>query len=308
MNILDLSDDIWDYLFRRGYLKIEDMVKLSRVCKILYGISHNVKLFNYPTIDPFNQGQIPTTLNKKCVQGWNNVAFIRCFPTPTYGVTPNHHYIFHTWDECHNVYFHLFSTKWINFNEVIKKYENRVYYYACTFDKVPDYVNIPYLKLAGKPKPIIFGRNVRKVSIGFSDIQDISSYKNLREMTIIFCDLIDLKSLRESKIQKLIIEDSDIQSLEGVQGIKNIVIQGRNRVRDYSPVSKTPYLSILFGNIRHVEFVKETIELNISDCPNFIDISYLTQVPSLKKLTAKSCERVVGFSELRDAGVEVIRN
>ena len=127
-------------------------------------------------------------------------------------------------------------------------------------------------------------------------------------MTIIFCDLVDLKYLRESKIQKLIIEDSDIQSLEGVQGIKNIVIQGRNRVRDYSPVSKTPYLSILFGNIRHVEFVKETIELNISDCPNFIDISYLTQVPSLKKLTAKSCERVVGFSELRDAWVEVIRN
>lgn len=310
INILDLPDNIWDYLFRQGYLKIMHLVILSKVCTDLYYISHKISVFKYPDIDPFDfdSDQPVRTLKKVCVKAWNNVAFIRYFPSPSYGVQPNYHYIFHTWSDCPNVYFHLFSTKWINFDQIIKKFENRIYFYSSSFNKFPGSCNIPYLKLFGniESKYLSFGSLSRKVSIGFSDIEDLSPFRNLKELIIKFSSNLDLETLRKSKLQKLELQECNIQSIEGVQGIKTIVITGNNRIEDFSPVSKTPYLSILRNsNLRNLDFVKQIKELDISGCSNILDVSYLTQIDGFKKLTAKSCRWAIGFEELRLDGIEV---
>lgn len=307
-NILDLPDEIWIYLFHQKFLKIEHMVRLSEVCKKTYNICHNIKLFNYPKFDPFDQDQEKhiCLLKKDFVKAWNNVAFIRYFPTPTYGVQPNYHYIFHTWNDCPNVYFHLFSTKWIDFEQSVKKLKNRIYFYSCRFDKLTKDCNIPYLKLTGRYIETKLGGGVKKVSIGFSDIQDLSLVRNLREVIIKFCNNIDLKTLEGSKIRKLEISNCDIQNLEGVEGVQNLVIEGRTRIQDYSPISKIPYLSILSSNIGNLDFVEQVKELDISESSRFIDVSILVKVDSLRKITVKKCLSINGLSELRQRGVEVI--
>lgn len=308
--LLDLPDDIWEYFFHQGYLKLGDMVKLSQVCSELYQISHGISTFSSLNIDPFcGDQQRVISLKMVFVKAWRNIAFLRYFPTPIYGVKPNFHYIFHTWNDSPNVYFHLFSTRWINFDEIVKKYPSRVYHYSCKFDEYSEHYNIPYLKLCGNVKSEKFNLNwgVKKVSIGFSDIRDLSPFRNLRELIIRLSSDIDIETLKGSRLKKLELRDCDINSLEGVQGIRTVIIDGKSRIKDFSPVSKTPYLTILGNkNLRHLEFVKQVRELDISSCSNILDVSYLTQVSGLRKLTAKHCNWAVGFGELRKTGIEVI--
>ena len=154
---------------------------------------------------------------------------------------------------------------------------------------------------------IVLNKGVKKVSISFSDIKDLTPFRNLRELIIKIAASIDLETLRGSRLRKLELRDCYIRSIEGVQGIKTVIIAGQNEIKDFSPVSKIEYLSILGNrNLRHLEFVREVKELDISASSNMLDVSYLTQVPSLKKLTAKCCNWSIGFGELREHGIEVI--
>jgi len=309
MKLTEIPDDIWSYIFRKNFLGIEDLKTLSEVCTHLYKIAHQIQTFKYFTHNPFDppSEMILSPFKKVCVKAWNNVASMRYIPTPDM-IKPDFHYIFHTWSDCPNVYFHLFSTKWTNFENIIEKLNDRIYCYHCPGELIPNNISIPYFSFSGKiSKNFNVGKKVKIISIGFSNIRDLTMFKNLKELIIKFSNDIDLCTLKGSKLDKIDISDCDITSINGIEGIKNVIISGRNRVTDMSPVSRTPFLTLHNSYIHDLDFIKEVVNLDISESVNITDVFHLLDVRTLKRVTAWRCRWMVGFSELREKGVEVIR-
>ena len=317
IDLLDLPLEIWHYLFNEKFLSLEELRTLSGVCAQLYYTAHQITTFSKPISNPFSHDtKMIEPIKKVCVKAWGNVAFIKYVPTPEI-IKPDFHYIFHTWSDCPNVYFHLFSTRFANFENIIDQFGKRIHYYHCPSKAIPKVIDIPYFSFSGVLfRPLELTRRVKIVRISFSDIINLRSLSNLRELTINISPNIDLSTLSSAEgrgrvekggIQKISILDCNITSLEGVQGIREVVIHGRNRVTDFNPISKTPILSLVSTNIENLDFIKSVEELDISESLNLVDVYCLQEVPSLRKVTAWRTKWIDGFLELIEQGVEVCR-
>ena len=293
--IEEIPLELWEDIFRSGWLKVEDMVHLSGLSRNLHYLMHHITAFRKMTFSPLDEFPSNRTVkNLEQVRGWPNVSFLRdIFFSKNYKNIQNL-YFFHTWKEFDNVYFSLH----IGFGEagtdIPDSIQKRVYhievcdtqYYPYEWTPYVSYTNIEDCRAMKKEK-------IRKGMVfRYSDIYDLTPLSNLEEVKFVFCEeIVDISPLRN--IKKVVIKSCDfLVDVSPLTGCDHVDLTACGGVNDFRSLGDVKVLILSQTRINDLTFLKRTKELDISNCKRINHISCLSELEGLEKLNISNNDQI----------------